>query len=53
MKSLFDLTGKVAIVTGAARGIGQRIAVELAKAGAEIVVSDIISGEDTVKKLKN
>lgn len=52
MKSLFDLTGKVAIVTGAARGIGQRIAVELAKAGAEIVVSDIISGEDTVKKIK-
>ena len=38
MNSLFDLTGKVAIVTGAARGIGQGIALELARAGADVVV---------------
>lgn len=52
MVSLFDLTGKIAIVTGAARGIGQSIAIELAKAGADIVVSDIITGEDTVNQIK-
>ncbi|MBU0958794.1 MAG: SDR family oxidoreductase, partial [Nanoarchaeota archaeon] len=52
MKNLFDLTGKVAIVTGAARGIGQGIAIELAKHGANVVISDIIPGESTAKKIK-
>ena len=33
---LFDLTGKVAIVTGAGRGIGRGIAVGLANAGADV-----------------
>lgn len=36
-----DLTGKVAVVTGAARGIGRAIAVELAANGADIVAIDI------------
>ena len=35
------LTGKVAIVTGAARGIGRAIAVEMAANGADVVVLDI------------
>ncbi len=52
MKNLFDLSGKVAIVTGAARGIGQGIAIELARHGADVVVSDIIPGDETVKKIK-
>jgi NAD(P)-dependent dehydrogenase (short-subunit alcohol dehydrogenase family) len=52
MGDLFDLTGKVAIVTGAARGIGQGIAVEMARAGADIIVSDIIDGEETVNQIK-
>lgn len=34
---LFDLTGKLALVTGAGRGIGSGIAVALAQAGADIV----------------
>ena len=52
MTDLFDLTGKVAIVTGAARGIGQSIAIELARKGADVVVSDIIPGDDTVNQIK-
>jgi NAD(P)-dependent dehydrogenase (short-subunit alcohol dehydrogenase family) len=49
---MFELTNKVAIVTGSGRGIGQAIAIEFARAGANVVVSDIISGEETVKKIK-
>jgi 2-dehydro-3-deoxy-D-gluconate 5-dehydrogenase len=38
----FKLTGKVAIVTGAARGLGRGMAVGLAEAGADIVLVDIL-----------
>lgn len=36
-----NLTGKVALVTGASRGIGQATAIDLAKAGADIIVNFI------------
>jgi gluconate 5-dehydrogenase len=39
MKDLFDLSGKVAIVTGASRGLGQYYATALAKAGADLVIT--------------
>ena len=38
--SLFDLTGKVALVTGAAQGLGQGMALGLAEAGATVVALD-------------
>lgn len=41
--NLFDLKGKVALVTGATRGIGLAIAEELARCGAQVVLS---SNED-------
>src|SRR5215813_6362590 len=36
---LFDLTGKVAIVTGGSRGLGRSIALAYAEAGADVVVT--------------
>lgn len=39
-KSLFDLTGKVAVVSGAAQGMGQATALALAEAGADVVLVD-------------
>ena len=39
---LFDLSGKVAIVTGGAQGNGQAIANALDDAGATVVVTDVV-----------
>ncbi|TET48441.1 MAG: 3-oxoacyl-ACP reductase FabG [Dehalococcoidia bacterium] len=47
-----DLSGKVAIVTGSARGIGREIALRLAEAGANIVISDIADAEPVAEEIK-
>ena len=48
MPTSFDLTGKVAFVSGASRGLGRGFALTLAKAGADIVIS--ARKADDVKK---
>ncbi len=45
-------TSPVALVTGAARGIGAAIAIELAKNGCDVAVFDVIDGADTVKAIE-
>ena len=46
-----DMKGKVAIVTGAARGLGRAYAVHLAKHGAQVVAGDIRDCEETVSQI--
>ena len=41
-QQLFDLTGKVALVTGATHGLGMAMTVALARAGATVVVNDTL-----------
>jgi len=48
----FKLDGKTAIVTGAARGLGQGMALALAEAGADIVAVDFLPTDDTQKAVK-
>jgi NAD(P)-dependent dehydrogenase (short-subunit alcohol dehydrogenase family) len=47
------LDGRVAIVTGGARGIGRGIALVLARAGAAVVVGDLQPAEDTVAEIES
>ena len=49
-----DLKGKVALVTGAASGIGRESALAFARAGAKVLCADVTvdAGEETVKMIK-
>jgi 2-deoxy-D-gluconate 3-dehydrogenase len=49
MPSSFDLSGKVALVTGANKGIGQGIAVALAGAGADLIAVGQSAPTETIK----
>src|SRR5690349_6782822 len=47
-----DLTGRTALVTGGAQGLGEGMAIALAGAGATVVIADISdAGEQTAKAL--
>jgi 2-deoxy-D-gluconate 3-dehydrogenase len=48
----FKLDGKVAVVTGASRGLGQAIAVGLAEAGADIALVDILDMSDSKAQIE-
>ncbi len=41
-----ELTGQVAVITGGARGIGRGIALELGRAGVDVVIGDLLSVPD-------
>jgi NAD(P)-dependent dehydrogenase (short-subunit alcohol dehydrogenase family) len=55
MKDLFDLSGKVALVTGASSGMGKAIAEALGVQGAKVVISsnDTEGGYQTVESFKS
>ncbi len=48
----FKLNGKVAIVTGSARGLGQAMAIGLAEAGADVALVDILDMSETKSKVE-
>ena len=48
----FKLDGKIAIVTGAARGLGQGLALAMAEAGADVALVDVLDMGDTQKQIK-
>lgn len=51
---MINLTGKVAVVTGGARGLGKSMCLRLAQAGAKIVLGDLIDeeGNQVVKEIE-
>ena len=52
MTSLFDLTGKSAIVTGASTGLGRGMALALANAGADVLLVDHVPSESVAQEIR-
>lgn len=52
MHELFDLSGTVAVVTGASTGLGQGMSLALASAGADVMLVDYVPSEDTAVSVR-
>ena len=52
ISELFGLEGKVAVVTGGSRGIGQTVSIGLAKAGAEVAILCRTQPDETLAQIK-
>ena len=52
MSKLFDLSGKVGVVTGASTGLGQGMSLGLAEAGADLVLVDYVPSTETEELIK-
>ena len=52
VESLFSLEGRVAVVTGGARGIGADTAALLAMAGADVAVVDVLVSDNTIARVE-
>jgi len=49
---LFELSNTVAIITGASTGLGKGMSLGLAEAGADVVLVDYVSSEETAEEIK-
>jgi len=52
MTSLFDLTGKAALVTGASTGLGRGMTLALASAGADVLLVDHVASESVAEEVR-
>src|SRR5262245_43645698 len=55
MSKLFDLTGRVALVTGGSKGLGKAMAIGFATAGADVVISsrhenELVAAADEIRR---
>src|SRR5258708_31572657 len=48
---MFDLTGRVAVITGASRGLGRQDALTVARKGADVVITEVlVEGDPELQK---
>ena len=52
VKEMFDLSGEKAIVTGAAQGLGEQMALALAEAGAAVVDMNIEGADEVAESIR-